>query len=289
MTGFGEARRQIDGGTVAVEIRSVNNRHLKLGLRSTDPYGSHEPEIERIVRESVRRGSVQMTLRVDRLKTPGDYRLNHAALAGYRDSFREFATKGGDSPIADLSALLQLPGVVEDRRGSEAEHAVDWPTIQAVVVEALGQFQKSRAAEGRAMADELLALGESFRSHLDAVQERAPQVARDYEARLLERVAKLLQDRAEIEPAHLIREVALYADRADVAEEIVRLLAHLEQYRAVVAEPESSGRKLEFVVQEMGRETNTIGSKAGDVAVSRSVVELKSILEKVRELIQNVE
>ncbi len=139
------------------------------------------------------------------------------------------------------------------------------------------------------METELLSLGREISRQLDRVAARGPELVASYQGRLTERIQALVKDRVAIEPKDLIREVAILAERADIAEEIVRLRAHLAQYVEVIHEPESAGRKLEFVVQEMGRETNTIGSKANDVAISREVVEIKGLLEKVRELIQNVE
>jgi uncharacterized protein (TIGR00255 family) len=140
------------------------------------------------------------------------------------------------------------------------------------------------------MASELLALGQAIAIQLDRVAERVPEAVDAYQKRLTERVQALVQGRGvTIEPGDLIREVAIFAERADITEEIIRLRAHLAQYIDVIHEPESSGRKLEFVVQEMGRETNTIGSKANDVEISRCVVAIKGLLEKIRELIQNVE
>jgi uncharacterized protein (TIGR00255 family) len=288
MTGFGEARLQDERLAVTVEVRSVNNRHLKLMARIGEPYGALEPELERMVREVVRRGTVQLTLRVERPRRPEDYRLNLVALASYRDQLR--AAQGDPSRPVELAALLALPGVVEGRNASAEDPHEDWPTLQPVVAEALARFQASRAEEGRAMAAELLALGEAMAGHLERVAARGPEVVAGYRDRLIERVQALVQDRGvAIEPKDLIREVAILAERADVAEEITRLRAHLAQYAATIRSPESAGRKLEFVVQEMGRETNTIGSKANDVEISREVVEIKGLLEKVRELIQNVE
>lgn len=140
------------------------------------------------------------------------------------------------------------------------------------------------------MAEELLSLGKQASEHLDRIAARGPEVVAAYQQRITERVRTLLADKgATIEPKDLIREVAIFAERADIAEEVVRLRAHFTQYAQVIAEPESAGRKLEFVVQEMGREANTIGSKANDVEISRGVVEIKGLLEKIRELIQNVE
>jgi uncharacterized protein (TIGR00255 family) len=140
------------------------------------------------------------------------------------------------------------------------------------------------------MAAELTDLGRAVSTQLEKIADRGPDVVSSYQRRLTERVQSLLEGKgATIEPRDLIREVAIFAERADIAEEVVRLRAHLKQFVEVIDEPESAGRKLEFVVQEMGRETNTIGSKANDVEISRGVVEIKGLLEKIRELIQNVE
>ena len=288
MTGFGEARLQDDRWAVGVEVRSVNNRHLKLQAKISDPYGSLEPELERLVRETVRRGTVQLSIRVERPKQADDYRLNLVALGSYRDQIQRFL--GPTGPAVDLAALMGLPGVVEERRPAAVDPHEDWPKLAAVVTEALGKFQQSRADEGRAMADELLALGRAASDHLERIAGRAPEVVQNYQKRLTERVQALVEGQGlTIEARDLIREVAIFAERADIAEEVTRLRAHFAQYAEVIAEPESAGRKLEFVVQEMGRETNTIGSKANDLEISRGVVEIKGVLEKIRELIQNVE
>jgi uncharacterized protein (TIGR00255 family) len=290
MTGFGEARLQDERWSVAVEVRTVNNRHLKLSAKISDPYGALEPELERLVRETIRRGTVQLSMRVERPRRAEDYRLNLVALASYRDQLRSL--QGPDAPAAEapVAALLGLPGVVEERKPSADDPRDDWPALSAVVAEALGRLQAARAEEGRAMAEELLGLGRAVAEFLTKVADRGPEVVASYQRRVVERVQALVQGQGvAIEPKDLIREVAIFAERADISEEIVRLRAHLAQYREVIDEPESSGRKLEFVVQEMGRETNTIGSKANDVEISRSVVEIKGLMERIRELIQNVE
>lgn len=286
MTGFGEARLQDDRWSVGVEVRSVNNRHLKLHAKISDPYGALEPDLERLVRETVRRGTVQLSIRVERPKRADDYRLNLVALASYRSQLAEFL----GTAETDLAALLGLPGVVEERRPAAADPREDWPRLSAAVQEAIGKLQQSRADEGRAMADELLALAGSASDQLERIATRAPEAVTAYQKRLSERVTALVESQGlAIEARDLIREVAIFAERADIAEEITRLRAHFAQFREVIAEPESAGRKLEFVVQEMGRETNTIGSKANDLEISRGVVEIKGVLEKIRELIQNVE
>jgi len=287
MTGYGEARLQDERWSVGVEVRTVNNRHLKLSAKISEPYTALEPELERLVRETIRRGSVQLLLRVDRPRRAEDYRLNLVALASYRDQLRELLPAG--VPV-DYSGLLTLPGVVEERKPVSEDPHEDWPALAGVVSEALGRLQAARGEEGRAMAEELRALARAMGEHLTRISERGPEIVASYQRRLTERVQGLVQGQGvSIESKDLIREVAILAERADIAEETVRLRAHLAQYFEVIDEAESSGRKLEFVVQEMGRETNTIGSKANDVEVSRSVVEIKGLLERIRELIQNVE
>jgi uncharacterized protein (TIGR00255 family) len=292
MTGFGDARFQDQRWSIEVEVRTVNNRHLKLSAKISEPYAALESELERQVREKVRRGAVQVNLRIDRPRRAEDYRLNTVALASYRDQLRRLdqASSVTARDEVNLGALLALPGVVEEVRPAAGDPHEDWPEIARVVGEALDHLEAARAQEGRAMGAELQSLGQSINDYLGLIAARGPHVVQAYQARLVERIAALVQNQGvNIEPKDLIREVAILADRSDISEEIVRLRAHLLQYQQVLDERESAGRKLEFVVQEMGREVNTIGSKAGDVEISRNVVEIKGLLERIRELIQNVE
>ncbi|MDB5350046.1 MAG: hypothetical protein JWN86_1293 [Planctomycetota bacterium] len=287
MTGFGESRHVDDRLSVQVEVRTVNNRHLKLNAKISDPFSSLEPDFERLIRETIRRGTVQMSLRVERPRREDDYRLNTTALKSY---WHQIRTTLGDDWTLGVAGILALPGVVDARKVSDEDPREEWPLLSRLVSEALTKLQASRAEEGKAMACELLTLGASLSERLTQIEARGPTVVSSYMARLQERVQSLVAGQGvTIEPKDLIREIAILSERADIAEEVVRLRAHFRQFVEVIGEPESAGRKLEFVVQEMGRETNTIGSKANDVEISRSVVELKGTLEKIRELIQNVE
>lgn len=291
MTGFGDARFQDPRWSIEVEVRTVNNRHFKLSARISEPYSALEAELERLVREKVRRGAVQMNIRIERPRRAEDFRLNTVALRSYRDQLRSLQAEL-HAPLegASLAALLALPGVVEEARPAASNPHDDWPAIARVVVDALGKLEAVRAQEGRAMAAELQALGQAIDDNLGRIAARGPLVVQMFQKRLTDRIAALVQDQGvTIDPKDLIREVAILADRCDVSEEIVRLRAHLVQYQDILDDSESGGRKLEFVVQEMGREVNTIGSKASDVEISRNVFEIKALLEKIRELIQNVE
>jgi uncharacterized protein (TIGR00255 family) len=288
MTGFGDARHQDQRWSIQVEVRTVNNRHLKLSAKISEPYSAIEPELEHLVREKIRRGAVQISVRVERPRQAEDYRLNAVALASYRDQLK--ALQGPEQGPVDLGILLALPGVVEEIRPSATNPHDDWPEISRVVSTALDHLEAARAQEGRAMAEELLSLAAGIDGHLARIADRGPLVVQSYQKRLTERIQALVQDQGvTIDPKDLIREVAILSDRSDISEEIVRLRAHLVQYNEVIRESESAGRKLEFVVQEMGREVNTIGSKANDVEISRNVVDIKGLLEKIRELVQNVE
>ena len=291
MTGFGDARLQEQRWSIEVEVRTVNNRHFKLSARISEPYSALEADLERLVREKVRRGAVQLSVRIEQPRRAEDYRLNTVALRSYREQLRGLeAELNASLDGASLAALLALPGVVEEARPAASNPHDDWPAIAKVVGEALGKLEAVRAQEGRAMAAELQTLGQTIDDYLGRIAARGPLVVQMFQKRLIDRISTLVQDQGvTVDPKDLIREVAILTDRSDISEEIVRLRAHLVQYQEILDDRESGGRKLEFVVQEMGREVNTIGSKASDVEISRNVFEIKALLEKIRELIQNVE
>jgi uncharacterized protein (TIGR00255 family) len=290
MTGFGEARRQTDGLAVAVEVRTINSRHFKLSYRASEGYAALEPEIESATREMIRRGTIQLNLRVERRAGVDDYRINTDVLENYRRQLQSYTGRQEWSETDDLQMLLSLPGAVTERSSDDYDPHDDWPVIEPVVRDALAATGKMRAEEGVALAADLAHNGRQILELLDAVTSRAPEVVQAYQARLKQRVEQALSEfNVTVEPVDLLREISLFADRSDISEEIVRLRSHLQQYEAALMLPESSGRKLEFIAQEMGREVNTIGSKANDAEISRLVVDIKTALERIREQIQNVE
>jgi uncharacterized protein (TIGR00255 family) len=292
MTGFGESRTQAQGLGVAVEVRALNNRHLKVSVRGSDPYPMFEAEVEKVVRRHVRRGTITVHIRVDRPSRPADLNLNLAALTGYIQQIRTACEESGNpefiSPL--LAGALSLPGVAPEPRHFGSPPDEEWPAVEQTLDAALRRLDAMRREEGRVMAQELLGHHRAVVAELDALRALLPRVTTEYRQRLLERLRQAIGDAGiAIQADHLIREVALFADRTDVSEEVSRLGAHLAQFADIVRKGEEAGRKLEFVLQEMGREANTLGSKAGDVGVSRHVFEIKTTLEKVRELVQNVE
>lgn len=293
MTGFGEATQTGDQLTVAVELRAVNNRYLKVTLRATEPYNLLEPDIEKVIRRTVKRGTLQVHLRVQRPIQSQDYVINTVALRSYLEQVRGVADNLGLSESGQQSLLAQvlaLPGVVPEAAHRAYNAEEDWPVIERAIELAVGRMQQMRLDEGRAMAAQLLHLRDHISGELTQIRRRVPTVADAYRERLYDRVKLMLSERdVQIDRNDLIREVAIFAERSDISEEVTRLASHLTQFQEVLDEPESAGRKLEFLTQEMFRETNTIGSKASDVEISRHVVEIKGTLEKIRELVQNVE
>jgi uncharacterized protein (TIGR00255 family) len=297
MTGQGQALVTEEGCTVQAEIRSVNNRFLKVVVRCGDMFNELAPRVERLVQARVRRGMLNVNLKIVAGELDSVYRLNERVLAGYR---RQLAEVLGCPPTGDLppevwGGLLSLPGVVGDSGSGPEPLERIWPIVEAAVVEAVERLNEMRAMEGQAMATDLT---ENLRLIAERVREiewRAPVVSQNYQQRILERIqqwlaaAKLSADASPAAPADVIREVAIFADRCDIAEELVRLRSHLLQFEGLLPEQESQGRKMDFLIQELFREINTVGSKANDAEIAGHVVAVKTCIERMREMVQNVE
>lgn len=290
MTGFGEARGVVAGTHVTAELRSVNNRHFKLSLRAPDAWAKFEPEIERVLREQISRGTVTLFLRQDRTAEASAPRLNTAVLAAYWRQLEEVAGELGLDAPPDLAHLLSLPGVTDAGEWAGREGDQVLPELLTLIREAVTKFQEFRVQEGAAMAADLQVQGAVITREVEKITALAPQVAAEYRQKLHQRIQDALAGTgATVETHDLLREVALFTDRADITEELVRLRSHLEQFRQLMAASASQGRKLDFLCQELFRESNTIGSKANHVAVSHAAVELKTAVERMREVVQNVE
>ena len=242
------------------------------------------------MRDPARRGSLKLNLIVSREASPDNYQLNAAVVLNYHRQLKQLSEQiDGAVPQLEWNTLLALPGAVSDRQ-SKTDVEQEWPTIERVVRAGLEQLNAMRAREGQALAVDLLANCDVIARELSQVELRAPDIVRAYETRLLDRINQLLADQGvKAEPSVIVREVGVFADRADIAEEIVRLRSHLDQFASIVNHETAPGRKLDFMIQEMLRETNTIGSKANDAQVARHVVEMKTAIERLREMVQNVE
>lgn len=290
MTGHGEAHSHADGLSIVVELRTVNNRYFKLNLRLTDGYMPLESHVESLIRQQIRRGTIQASVQIDREARPEDYRLNQAVLVGYLKQLESALGSPIGRDAAQLAPLLTLPGVVHEPTAEFEELESQWPLIERVIHSALAELSKMRIEEGRSMAADLTSNLRAIAGELAKIETRAPLVVEGYRGRLTEKLNKLLAEvGVQSDLGDVVREVGLFAERTDISEEIVRLKSHLEQFTTVMAAEESQGRKLEFLTQEMFRETNTIGSKANDAEIARHVIEIKTAIERMREMIQNVE
>lgn len=287
MTGFGRGEAAMGGVTVVVELRSVNNRFRDVQLRLPREYSVFEPRVQAALREVVARGRVDGTIR--RTSAEGATRVvaDMALADQYRRAITDVARRLQRDPgEVPLATLLAFPGVLLP---TEADPDVlgEWEVLEVAIQSATAELTRMREAEGVALAADLRLNADGLEALRGEVATQSEGVAERLRARLEERLRRLVADR--VDPARLAQEVALLAEKADISEELARLGSHLAQLREALASPEPVGRKLDFLLQEMNRETNTIGSKAAEHAVSARVVEMKTLLERLREQAQNVE
>ncbi|MDX1963567.1 MAG: YicC/YloC family endoribonuclease [Pirellulales bacterium] len=290
MTGFGESHVQDQNLAVTLELRTINNRYFKFNLRASEGFTLLEPQIEALAREKIKRGTVQANLRVQRLRPEDCYSLNLAVLTAYQKQLGQFCLEQSLPLVSGVEQLLLLPGVVNEATVSLEQAEAAWPVVARAVEQALSNLQTMRETEGRNMSADLAANCQTLSAQVEQIATRAPLTVSDYRTRLEERVRKALDEfHVSLNPADLLREVTIYAERVDISEELVRLRSHLSQFVKIMQSEESAGRKLEFLIQELFREVNTIGSKSTDVDIAQRVIEMKTAIERLREMIQNVE
>ncbi len=288
MTGFGTATAQAPGGRLTVEVRSVNHRFSEVQIRLPKDLSALEEPTRAVVQGRVQRGRVEVVVtREDGTRRTKAVRADLELATAYARALRELAGTVGAAGEVTLAQLAALPDVlrVEDERG---EVETLWPALEVAVSTATDALVAMRTAEGHRMAADLLERLAAIERLADTVSERVGEVVRAYSERLRARLADLLTD-VPVDEARIATEVALFAERSDISEELVRLRSHIVQFRQAIGEDGAVGRKLEFILQEMGRETNTIGSKANDLDITRAVIAMKSELESLREQVQNIE
>lgn len=290
MTGFGESQKNQDGIRVHVEIKTVNNRFFKLSLHISEGYSLLESQIDSLLRQSIKRGTVQLNVNVVKEFSSDNISFNASAMDAYWTALSAWTKKAGMGDIRP-EALLTLPGVIENANsGKESRLEDDWLVIESAISEAAEKLSAMRQREGEAMKRELSANIAEIRNYLEEIRVLAPNVPKNYASKLTERINAILAEQdIEIDPKDIVREVAIFTDKCDISEEIVRLGSHLDQFDALLESASAEGRKLDFLTQEMNRETNTIGSKANDLEIARRVIDIKAVIEKIREMVQNVE
>lgn len=288
MTGYGRAQETIGGKEIGVEIKSVNHRFFEFSPRVPRAYAYLEDKLKALVNAGVSRGKVDLSVSIVALEgSTAKVEINRALAGEYLAALRGL---GGELGIADditLSAISRFSDIFAVRRQEEDEDEI-WQAVRQVAQRALEKFLAMRAAEGEKLADDIRGRLLAIEGHVTEIERQAPKTAEDYRTRLEAKIAEILADR-QIDEARILTEAAIFAERVAADEETVRLRSHIAQFRQILSAEKQVGRKLDFLVQELNREANTIGSKAQDINISRAVVEIKSEIEKIREQIQNLE
>ena len=291
MTGYGEASSHEGGTHYFLDVRSLNNKYFKCVIRLPEDLQGLEAELESSLRRKLTRGAVTLMGRCSDTGAGATHTINTSALRRYLDQLRD-ANLEADGVKIDGAALLSLPGVLQPPADEEERLHRARAVMMRLLDAACEQLQQMRKREGEIVLRDLLEQRDVIMSRLDRVAQRAPQVVQEYEERLRMRINQLLEgSNLQVEPADLIREIAVYAERSDIAEELARLRGHMEQFAELLANHEDRpvGRTLDFLAQEMLREANTIASKSSDNAISRDIVEIKGAIDRIKEQIQNVE
>ena len=290
MTGFGRSEYTDGKRNITVEIKSVNHRYSDISIKMPRRYGFAEDKVKNAVKEHIRRGKVDVSIMVENItENDVNIKLNTMIAKQYYENLLELRKEFSVEGDITLQFLAGLPDVMKAIPDVEDEEEIT-KAILIPVAEAAANLEKMRAVEGEKLAEDLIAKGRSIRSILDKIAERAPQVSIDYTARLRERITELIGGSIEVPEDRILVEAAIFADKCAIDEEITRLGSHLIQLENIVTKStQPDGKKLDFLVQEMNREANTIGSKANDITITGYMLEIKSEIEKIREQVQNIE
>jgi len=290
MTGYGSADGQLDGVCYGVEIKAVNNRYLKTIIKLPENCTFLEDEVDKLLRQSLSRGTINYVLRLKAVSASGLFEIDEGSLRSIVAKLRDVSSSIGVQGQIDLAGLLELPGIVRPLLPDEEQARRIKEVVLGISQEAVDKVKVMRTAEGRFLEVDLRKHCEVMAQELDKIRQRSLNVVKDYASRLRRRVDELLAEaKLKLDEETLAREVAVLADRSDIAEEIARLDAHLHQFDQICKTDGQAGRRLDFLSQEMLREINTVASKAADAEIIRSVVDIKCLIERLKEQIQNVE
>ena len=290
MTGYGKAEAVLAGRKFTMEMKSVNHRFLEISLRLPGMLLPLEGEIKKRIGEKFSRGRIEATLRVDgdgNAENEGRFTLNLPLVRNYHALLRQLKE---ELHLGDEITLAMMAGFRDAFVPAETvqDPATLWEGLSKILADAIRTLTEMREKEGESLKRDLTARLDLIAGFLEGIAGRAPQVVLDYQKRLTDRVRELTGGMV-IDEARLLQEVAIMAEKSDITEEVVRFRSHIGQFTDLLAGADAAGRKIDFLIQEMGREINTIGSKSGNAEISRSVIEIKSELAKLREQVQNIE
>lgn len=288
MTGFGRAQAAVEGYNITVEIKSVNNRYFDFYAKMPRTFSFLEEKVKSLLSTEISRGKVECSIQIE---TTADesviVSINEPLAKGYVNAVEEIAEKFALKNDLTALSIARFSDVLSITKAPVDEEAI-WDKVQSVVKDALDSFISMRETEGERLKADVLSRADTIISNVAYIEERSPETVKQYSEKLLERMKNVLGD-TQIDEARILTEAAIYADKIAVAEETVRLRSHIDQLHTLLSADEAVGRKLDFLVQEINREANTIGSKAQDVDIARRVIDIKAEVEKIREQIQNIE
>ena len=288
MTGYGRKEEIADGKKILCEIKSVNHRYSDYNIKVPRYYGFLEDRVRNLVSEYVKRGKIDIYIAVESFgEADKEITVNVELAKNYYDALLTLRDRLGLKDDITAMGISRYPDIFEIKQKEEDEEAV-WETVKKVLVPTIEAFVSMREREGERIEKDLTERIEYMKTLAKKVEERSPQTVKQYSDRLYEKIKEVLEDK-NVDDARVLTEVAIFADKVAVNEELVRLSSHFEEFCGIIKTPEPAGRKLDFLIQEINREINTTGSKAVDIEIAKTVVELKAETEKLREQIQNIE
>lgn len=288
MTGYGKSEQTIDSLNVTVEIKSVNHRYFEFSARVPREYGFLEEKLKKYCNSLITRGKVECYVSVEDLEEREmEVNVNETLAAGYVKALKELSERFGLKDDISAVTLSRYPDVITLHKASEDEERI-WNAVKTVAETAVSKFIEMRETEGSKLRGDILSRADYIIECVEFIEGRSPETVREYNEKLKLRMKELLGDAA-VDEQRLLNEAAIYADKIAVDEETVRLRSHISQLREFMNSSEAIGRKLDFLVQEINREANTIGPKAQDVDIAKKVIAIKAEVEKIREQVQNIE
>lgn len=288
MTGFGRAEATVGGKLIAVELKSVNHRYFEFNCRTSRGYAFLEEKLKSYVSTRVSRGKIDMFVSITSVEDSDvEVVVNHSLASAYTKAFAELTDTYKVENDLTASILARIPDVLTVHKVQEDENEI-YDLVLPVASEAVDKFVAMREVEGKRLADDVMSRAKTILDIVSVIEARSPETVKEYEKRLYDRISELLNSTT-IDQQRILTEAAIFADKVAVAEETVRLRSHFDQMELIMQSSEAVGRKLDFIMQEMNREANTIGSKVTDAELAHKVVDIKAELEKIREQIQNIE
>lgn len=288
MTGYGRHQQTVDSMNIIVEIKSVNHRYFDFSSRTPRIYGFLDEKLKSFVQSKVSRGKIECYVQVDNLEDDSVIvEINHSLAKGYVKAFEELSETYSIDNNLNSGILARFNDVLLIRK-EEADEEKIWNAVKSVAEVAVDKFIEMRQVEGQKLRDDICSRADTILDKVEFVEARSPETVKEYTQKLLSRMQDVLGG-VNVDETRILTEAAIYADKIAVAEETVRLRSHIEQLKGFFDSDEAIGRKMDFLVQEINREANTIGSKACDVDIARCVLDIKSEVEKIREQVQNIE